>query len=335
MPVWTQVKVEDPSSSGHPASPSRKATFPAVSAPVSESVSPLTPIRAVRTQFSALESAFKFPRILDFDHSELAGTTNNAPVRAYEHALNGLLERLDGIESDGNEEIREVRRGVVKEVERALEEVERKVKEQAPQAPVPEVTKQEANDIESEDPSASAAQAVPPAVVHVTEAAKPTLLNLAPVASQADADVDVAISAEYQSASPVVTSPGVVVGERDSAAGTAPANGEASTVSGADTETVPASEDASDSIATITPAPVAPAVPVISSSNKSPSTSAGTAETLLTSLSHDQFTFPPRPAFSQASTNSGVPHDDDTILVDNSSEGGSMKSVDDEWTSEF
>jgi len=90
-------------------------------------------------------------------------------VRTYELALNGLLERLDAIDSDGNEEVRDVRREVVREVERALQEVERKVKEQAPQAAVPEVRKQEASDVESEDPSASATQAVPP-VVHVIEA---------------------------------------------------------------------------------------------------------------------------------------------------------------------
>jgi hypothetical protein len=321
-------------SSGRAASPTRNSTSPSVSAPVPEPVSPLTSIRAVRSQLSALESAFKLAPILDFDHSELGVTSNNAPVR-YKHALNGLVERLDAIESDGNEEVRDVRRGVVREVERALEEVERKVKEGAPQAPVPEVTNQEASDVESEDPSASATQAVPPAVVHVTEGAKPTLLNLGPVASQADADIDVAISAEYQSASPIAIPAGVVVAERDSAAGAAPANGEVSTVSGADTEAVPASEDASDSIATITPVPVAPAVPVPSSSNKSASTLAGVAETFLTSLSHDQFTFPPRPAFSQSSANSGVPHDDDTVLVDNSSEGGSVGSMEDEWTREF
>lgn len=52
----------------------------------------------------------------------------------------------------------------------------------------------------------------------------------------------------------------------------------------------------------------------------------------LMSLSHDQFTFLPRPAFSQSSTNSGVPHDDGAILVDNSSKGG---SVSDEWMSEY
>jgi hypothetical protein len=330
------VKVEVPSLSGRATSPTLNAT---VSAPVPEPVSPLTSIRAVRTQFSALESAFKFPPILEFDHSEPAVTSNDAPVHAYEYALNGLLERLDAIESDGNEEVRDVRRAVVREVEGALKEVERKVKEQSRQALVSEVTKQEASNVESEDPSASATQAVPPAVVHVAEAAKPTLPNLAPVASQADADIDVAISAEYQSGSPVATPSGVAVAERerDSAAEATPANGEAPTVrlSGRDTEAVPAFEDGSESIATIIRAPVAAGAPVSRSSNKSASTSAGAAEMFLTSLSHDQSKFPPKPAFSQSSTNSGVPHDDDGILIDNSSEGGSMRSVDDEWTSEY
>jgi vacuolar-type H+-ATPase subunit E/Vma4 len=53
-------------------------------------------------------------------------------VRAYEYALNGLLERLDAIESDDDEKIRDARRKAVREVEKALEDVERKVKERAP-----------------------------------------------------------------------------------------------------------------------------------------------------------------------------------------------------------
>ena len=327
-----QVRVEVPSSSGRAASPTHNATSPSVSTAVAEPVSPLTSIRAVRTQFSALESAFKFPAIVDFDHSEVAAASNNAPVRAYELALNGLLERLDAIESDGNEEVREARREVVREVERALEEVERKVKEQASQAPVAEVTKQDARDVESEEPSNSGPQAISPAVVHVTEVTEPTVPNLAavaPVTSQTDVDIDVAISAEYQSGSRVATVSGVVVSERDNAAGESPANGDA------DTEDVPSSEDTSDSITTITPAPVARAVPGPSSSDKPASTSAAGAETFLTSLSHDQFTFPPKPAFSQTSTNSEVSQDDDAVVVDNSSEGGSMRSVDDEWATEF
>ena len=326
------MRVEVGSSSSRAASPTRDATSPSVSAAVLEPVSPLTSIRAVRTQFSALESGFKFPAILDLDHSELAATSNNAPVRAYEYALNGLLERLDAIESDGDEEVRDVRREVVREVERALEEVERKVKERAARAPVPEVTKQEASGVESEDASAPATetvQPVQPAVVHVTDATKPTLPNVAPVASQADADVDGAISGEYESASPVTSPSEVVVGEGESAGEAAPVNGDG------DTEALSASEDASGSIATITPAPVAPAVPVGSSSNESGSTPAAAAETFLTSLSHDQFTFPPRRAYSQSSTNSGVSHDEDAVVVDNSSEGGSVRSVDDEWATEF
>jgi hypothetical protein len=67
------------------------------------------------------------------ENSELAVTSNNAAVHAYEHALNGLFERLDAMESDGNEEVRDVRREVVREVERALEEVEQKTKEQVAQ----------------------------------------------------------------------------------------------------------------------------------------------------------------------------------------------------------
>ena len=323
--------MEDPSSSSRAASPARNAAFASAPAPVPEPVSPLTSVRAVRTQFSALESAFKFPPVLDFEHSELAVTPNNAPVRAYEYALNGLLERLDAIESDGDEEVRDVRREVVREVERALEEVERKVKEQAP---VPEVTKQEATNVESEGLGASPSQAVSSVDVHVTEAAKPTPLELAPVASQADADIGAAISAEYQSASRGATTSGVVDDELDSAEGAAPANGEASTLSGVDAEAVPASENTSDSVATITPASVAPVVLAHGSSNKSDSSSVA-AETFLTSLSHDQFTFPPRPAFSQSNAKPGVPQDDDAVLVDNSSEGGSVRSVDDGWTTEF
>jgi BAG domain-containing protein len=329
-----QVKV-DPSSLGHAATPTHSTTSVSLSAPAVEPASPLSTIRAVRTQFSALESAFKFPSALDFDHAELAVTSNNTPVRVYEHALNSLLERLDAIESDGNEEVRDFRREVVREVERALEEVERKVKEKAPQALIPEVTREEAGEVKSEDASASATEDVLPAVADIPEAAKPTLPNPVPVASQADADINVAISAEYQSASPVAESSEVAIAGQDSAVGTTAANKEASTLRDADTEDVPASEDASDSIITITPARVTPAVPVPSPLNESASTSAAAAETFLTSLSHDQFRFPPRPAFSQSSTNLGASHEDDAILVDNSSEGGSLRGVEDEWTTEF
>jgi hypothetical protein len=313
-----QVKVE-----GHPAS--HDATFASVPTPASQPVSPLTTIRALRTQFSGLESGFKFPTVLDFEDSELAVTSNNAAVRTYEHALNGILERLDAIESDGDEELRDVRRDVVREVERALEDVERKVKERAPQVLVPEATKEEAStqDVESDEQKASATQEVPPVVVVTAEDTKAMLLNVDPVVSQADADIAVAISEEYQTGSPVTESSEAAIGELR-----AGAKGETSTLSGADTEAVPASGDVSDSTATITPTRAAPAP---SASNTTTSTPPA-PETFLTSMSHDQFTFPPRPVFSQSNTGSdlsGVAHDEDAVLVDNSSEGGSEK---DGWT---
>jgi hypothetical protein len=318
----SKVKVEDRSSLGHAASHNPIST--SVPTAASRPVSPLTAIRALRTQFSGLESAFKFPPVLDFDHSELAVTSNNASVRTYEHALNGILERLDTIESDGDEEVRDVRREVVREVERALEDVERKVKERTPQALVPEAAAKEeveGYDVEREDPNVSATQDVPPVAVYTAEDAKATLLNVAGVVSQADAAIDLAISGEYQTASPVTESSEVAVAELNSSA-----KGETSTLSATDREAVPASEDISDSTATITPTPAA-TVASASASNTTTSTPPA-AETFLTSMSHDQFTFPPRPAFSQSSTRPGVAHDDDAVLVDNSSEG----SVRDDWT---
>ena len=47
----------------------------------------------------------------------------------YEHALDGLLAQLDAVESDGDEEVRVERRAAVKEVEKAIEDVARRVTE--------------------------------------------------------------------------------------------------------------------------------------------------------------------------------------------------------------
>ena len=311
------MRAEIPISSGHAASQ--------VSVPVSspEPVSPLTTIRAVRTQFSALESAFKFPVVLDFEDSELAVSSNNAPVRAYEQALTGLLERLDAIESDGDEEVRVVRREVVREVERALEDVERKVKEQAPQVPVPEVTKEE-----DPNPDNRATSGVPPAVVEIAEDVKPTQLTVASVVSQADAAVDLAISGEYQTASPVAGSSQADVAEPDDTVPSASTKEETSIHNSTDLEAVLAPfEDESDSIATITPTPAVPAPPSTTAASSPPA-----PETFLTSMSHDQFSFPPKPAFSQPDAGTGVAHDDDAVLVDHSSEGSSVRGTEEDWT---
>ncbi|KAI0651111.1 hypothetical protein C8Q79DRAFT_11962 [Trametes meyenii] len=102
----------------------------------------LAQITAVEDALRKLESTFAFPERLDFvnplpsptpsDSDEpgaLAYTPNNTPVHAYEHALNGLLTQLDAVESNGDLAVRGRRKEVVREVERALEAVERHVEE--------------------------------------------------------------------------------------------------------------------------------------------------------------------------------------------------------------
>ncbi|KAI0255567.1 hypothetical protein BJV78DRAFT_684901 [Lactifluus subvellereus] len=322
----SKVKVEEAPSvpSGNAASPTRSAAYAsATSTPslVPQPASPLTIVRSVRTQLYAVESAFKFPAVLDFDQSELAATPNNAPVRAYEQALNGFLEQLDAIESDGDEEIRDVRREVVKEVERALEDVERRVREQAPQAPAPEVTKEEVDgyDVEGKEPEPlPVAQDAPPAdLAFVTGDAKLTGPEPAVAVSPADADVDLAISGEYVAAPPAVASSRSVALGLDGAGVVPPVNADAVALDTAEAAHSPASEDVSDSIATITTSPTAPAL-------------AAAPETFLASMSHDQFTFPPKPT-SSSSTRSAGTHDD-AVLVDNSDDGESVKGAEDGWS---
>ncbi|TBU40531.1 hypothetical protein BD309DRAFT_1082690 [Dichomitus squalens] len=95
----------------------------------------LAEIKEVEDALRKLETTFEFPAQLDFvsdplpSPSALGYTTNNAPVHAYEHALNQLLTRLDAVESIGDDEVRGRRREVVKEVERALEAMERRIEE--------------------------------------------------------------------------------------------------------------------------------------------------------------------------------------------------------------
>ena len=105
----------------HPSSPSSKAN-----------PSPLRVIQDIRSALTKLSSGFTFPTSLDFSDDEpdgLAYTPTNAPVRVYEHALDNLLAQLDSVETDGDEEVRVVRRAAVKEVEKAIEEVERRISE--------------------------------------------------------------------------------------------------------------------------------------------------------------------------------------------------------------
>lgn len=75
----------------------------------------------------------------------LAYSPVNITLRAYELALNDLLEQLDGIESEGDEAVRAHRREVVKEVERALEELDERVRAASPVrgSPTPEPVEEE------------------------------------------------------------------------------------------------------------------------------------------------------------------------------------------------
>ncbi|KAF8487136.1 hypothetical protein DFH94DRAFT_703283 [Russula ochroleuca] len=94
--------------------------------------SSLSIIRDIRSALARLSNGFSLPPSLDFSDDEpdgLAYTPTNAPVRVYEHALDELLAQLDAVETDGDEEVRVVRRAAVKEVEKAIEDVEKRVKE--------------------------------------------------------------------------------------------------------------------------------------------------------------------------------------------------------------
>lgn len=94
--------------------------------------SSLSIIEDIRSALTKLSAGFSLPHSLDFSDDELNGlayTPANAPVRVYEHALNKLLEQLDAVESEGDEEVRVVRRAAVKEVEKAIEDVEKRIRE--------------------------------------------------------------------------------------------------------------------------------------------------------------------------------------------------------------
>ena len=127
------------------AAEAAKASFKAHRAEVVEktelsptSSSPRTPLSSlstiedIRSALTKLTAGFSLPPSLDFSDDEpdgLAYTPINAPVRVYEHTLNRLLEQLDAVESDGDEEVRVVRRAAVKEVEKTIEDLERMVRE--------------------------------------------------------------------------------------------------------------------------------------------------------------------------------------------------------------
>lgn len=316
-----QVKLDGAVPPSNTPSSTASVTAKPISSPVQQPVSPLTTIRAVRNQLSTLESTFKLPPILDFDQSGLAVSPNNAPLRTYENALNGLLEHLDAIESDGDEEVRNARRDVVKEVEKALEDLELKISSQAPPTlPVSKDVEVKGYDVETDKLEAPAAKAVPVEVASAAEGAEITVPGPLAAVPPVDVDVDLAISEKYLPPLPVVESTEPVVAEPGN-------NAVAQTTEDiwsfdAD-ETAPVLEDSSDTVATIT------ADPASGPSEVYVPASPG-RETFLAAMSHDQFTFPPKPPYSDSGASpAGL---QDAVLVENSEEGESVKSGEDGWS---
>ena len=173
-----------PSSTSDTASSTSKP----ITRPVPQPVSPLTTIRAVRNRLFALESAFPLPAI-DYDQSVFPAPPSIAPLRAYENTLNGLLEQLDAIDSDGNEEVRSTRREAVREVEKALDDLERKANKSAPKRQVGKNVEVKGYGVEPEALAATAAQdAVVVKATFVAEGAETTKPFAAEDTSSLDAD---------------------------------------------------------------------------------------------------------------------------------------------------
>ena len=317
--VCMQVTLDGALPSSHaPSSASNTATAVSkpIPSPAPQPVSPLTTIRAVRNQLSNVESTFKFPAGLDFDEYGLVVSRNNAPVRAYQNTLNGLLEQLDAIESDGDEEVRNVRREVVREVEKALEDLERRVSEKAPKPQVTKDVEVKGYHVETEELGPLDAKDAVPA--DASEAAEPPV----PV-PPADAVADLSISEEYLAPSYAAEPAKPAVAELGDDAVAQTAN---EGISSPDAnETAPVLEDSSDSLQTIIATPASgPSSDVHVSEPRAP-------ETYLTSMSHDQFTFPPKPAYSDSGASLAGARED-AVLVDTSEEGESVKSGEDGWS---
>lgn len=93
----------------------------------------LESLKLLQNKFNSLQINFKEPNYLDFqpnnniddlDNLKLAFTSNNAPFLAFEDSLTRLLIELDGVESGGEEEIRNSRKHLVREIEAELEHLE-------------------------------------------------------------------------------------------------------------------------------------------------------------------------------------------------------------------
>ncbi|KZT00267.1 uncharacterized protein LAESUDRAFT_753269 [Laetiporus sulphureus 93-53] len=120
--------------------------------------SSLGAIKDIEETLRTLEATFVFPTRLDFAaENGLMYTANNSALHAYEHELNGLLARLDAVDSRGDTEVRGRRKEVVLQVERALEEIERRVEQSRER----EGEDEDAAPSQTEEPAASEPESKP------------------------------------------------------------------------------------------------------------------------------------------------------------------------------
>lgn len=111
------------------ASDSASPSQPGASAPNAMAV-----MKSIECRLVDLTHQFVFPPTPDFgaespevsSGSTLLFTPTNQPIRAHEHGLTRLLTELDAVESDGDEDIRRVRKGLVSRIESELADLERK-----------------------------------------------------------------------------------------------------------------------------------------------------------------------------------------------------------------
>jgi len=84
-------------------------------------------MKAIEARLAVLSHQFVFPSKADspVESSQESSTPTDQAIRAHEHELTGLLTELDAVESDGDEAIRRVRKGLVSRIETELADLER------------------------------------------------------------------------------------------------------------------------------------------------------------------------------------------------------------------
>ncbi|KAI0316638.1 hypothetical protein OF83DRAFT_227968 [Amylostereum chailletii] len=276
------------------------APAPSTSRPSTPStpLTPLNTISTIRSSLHSLTTTFRFPAALEFDSSadELAYTPVNAPVRAYEHALNGLLAQLDAVDSDGDEEVRVRRREVVREVEVALEDVDKKI--------TPDTADSASSQPDVQDPASISTKPVIEEVV-IPAASESSLPAVELVSVTAPESMEpIAEVTQAPEATPI---PSPAVDTASASALPLP------TTESSFTPVHDVHEPSS------TPGPAGP--------------SPNPSESFLSSLSHDQFTFPPQPSnHTEGELEDSVVIEREVDSVGSVSDESSVTTEGDEWS---